>query len=306
MKKFMAFFACTLLPITGCGGGGSTSTSNDEPSADHSASVTVNIPFEASANNIPIDCDTVLTGLGIAGTDASLKDFRFYLHDIEVTTDASRTLPVTLDTSIWQSNGVALLDFQNKSDSCSGDAKETHKSISGKVKLKAGESITGIGFKIGLPSNLNHQNPTDAVSPMNIPGLSWGWQAGHKFMRLDIAPVGGITRPTDGNYNGTSWNFHLGSTNCTGTPALGEEVVCGRSNRPEVNLNDFTLGKDTIVVDYSALVANANLGQDEGGAGGCMSGSTDPECAAIFTALGLDLAEGSSIRTPAQTVFRLK
>ncbi len=306
MKKFLAFLPCILLSLAGCGGSGSTSTSNTEPSTSASPRTTINIPFEASANDVAIDCDTELTGLGTAGTNANLRDFRLYIHDVEVATDANRKLAVSLESNIWQSSGVALLDFKTRGDSCGGDLKDTHKVITGTVELNPGEAINGVSFKIGLPASLNHQNPTDAVSPMNIPGLSWNWQVGHKFMRLDIAPIGGIIRPTDGTYNGTTWNFHLGSTNCSGDPALGEKVTCARNNRPEVNLNDFTPGEDIIVIDYGALIANSNLGQDEGGAAGCMSGSTDPECAAVFTALGLDVMDGNPVSTQPQTVFRLK
>ncbi|WP_020408297.1 MbnP family copper-binding protein [Hahella ganghwensis] len=302
MKKLTPFFALPLsaLILIACSSGGSTSTSSND-----STITTVTIPFQASANDIQIDCDADLTGLGIAGTDATVKDFRFYIHDIELTTDASRTLALTLDTNPWQSNGVALLDFQNKSDSCEGDAKETHTSVTGSVNLNEGESVNGVNFTVGLPTVLNHQNLTEADSPMNIPSLSWGWQVGHKYMRLDIAPVGGITRPTDGTYNSTNWFLHLGSTDCSGDPALDEEVNCDRINRPKISLDNFTLGEDTIVMDYGVLIANNNLGQDEAGPSGCMSGSTDPECQGIFTALGLDLISGDQDNANNQTVFRL-
>lgn len=295
---FLILFTTISILLVGCG------SSSSESSTAFTESISIS--FEAKANNTTIDCDTQLTGLGSAGTDADLKDFRLYLHAIEFETDRARSVPMILDENIWQSSGVALIDFQNKDDSCSGAAKVTNKVASGKVVLEEGESITGLNFRMGLPSELNHQNPTTANTPMNISSLTWSWQAGYKFMRVDIAPVGGVTRPTDGSYNNTTWNMHLGSTNCSGDPQLGEDVVCGFVNRPQINLSGFTPGTSTIVVDYGNLVANANVGQDEAGAPGCMSGSTDPECQSLFTALGLDLATGNANSSQTQSVFRIE
>lgn len=295
---FLILFTTISILLVGCG------SSSSESSTAFTESISIS--FEAKANNTTIDCDTQLTGLGSAGTDADLKDFRLYLHAIEFETDRARSVPMILDENIWQSSGVALIDFQNKDDSCSGAAKVTNKVASGKVVLEEGESITGLNFRMGLPSELNHQNPTTANTPMNISSLTWSWQAGYKFMRVDIAPVGGVTRPTDGSYNNTTWNMHLGSTNCSGDPQSGEDVVCGFVNRPQINLSGFTPGTSTIVVDYGNLVANANVGQDEAGAPGCMSGSTDPECQSLFTALGLDLATGNANSSQTQSVFRIE
>ena len=134
--------------------------------------------------------------------------------------------------------------------------------------------------------------------------MYWSWQAGYKFARIDFAPVGGITRPGDDNFNGTSFNFHLGSTACTGDAELGEGVSCEKANRPTIRLDNFKLDK-TIHIDYSRLVSEINLSIDQGGAAGCMSGSTDPECLSMFTAIGLDLGTGENLSEQQQVVFSL-
>lgn len=42
-----------------------------------------------------------------------------------------------------------------------------------------------------------------------------------------------------------------------------------------------------------------------GGAPGCMSGETDPECAPIFKLLGIDIADGS-VHPEAQKLFHME
>jgi hypothetical protein len=49
------------------------------------------------------------------------------------------------------------------------------------------------------------------------------------------------------------------------------------------------------------VVEDSDLTMNGGGAVGCMSGPTDPECAAIFERLGLSLVDGTTI--PGQQLF---
>jgi hypothetical protein len=59
------------------------------------------------------------------------------------------------------------------------------------------------------------------------------------------------------------------------------------------------------------LFAASDVTRNLGGAQGCMSGATDPECAAVFDALGIDWrADGSGSGLPlgegrSQRVFRV-
>lgn len=265
----------------------------------------ISIQFAAQANGSDISCGEDLTGLGLAGSDASLKDFRFYVHGLEVSTDQGRTLAVELEENIWQQESVALLDFQDRADACDGDAKDTHTAVTGQVALQEGERIDGLQFTLGVPEALNHQDQAAAQTPLNIQSLFWSWQVGYKHVRVDMAPTGGIVRPTDGGFVATTFNFHLGSTNCEGNPQAGEAVSCERSNRPLITLDGYDPESSTVVFDYGQLVAASNLGQDEAGPAGCMSGSTDPECEAIFEALGMDVESGDMDAALTQGVFRL-
>lgn len=287
--------------------GGGCSNSDDPATPATPLTTAVTIPFEAEANGQPVDCDTQLTGLGTQSTTATLKDFRFYVHDLAVVTSLGNTRTVTLENNNWQlgADGVALVDFQNKADTCSGDTKDTHKSITGTVPLLSNETISGVQFRIGVPAGLNHQNAATAATPLNLTSLFWSWQTGYKFMRLDVAPVGGMTRPSDASFTGTTWNIHLGSTNCTGDAQAGADVVCERSNRPLITLSGFDPLRNHVFLDYDALVAATDLTQDVAGPAGCMSGLTDPECNVIFAALGLDFTSGN-VDPSLTTVFSVR
>ena len=70
-------------------------------------------------------------------------------------------------------------------------------------------------------------------------------------------------------------------------------MTCTNANIPDVELSGFSISSQTIVIDYGRLVNGNNLSQDINGAPGCMSGSSDSECNATFTQLGLDLASGA-------------
>ncbi|WP_077243263.1 MbnP family protein [Oceanospirillum linum] len=81
--------------------------------------------------------------------------------------------------------------------------------------------------------------------------------------------------------------MHLGSTDCSGDPTLGETVTCANPNRPTITLNDFDIEAHKVIVDYGKLVATTNLSTPTPGPFGCMSGATDADCVEVFKNLGL-------------------
>ncbi len=300
----LLLLAMLIFFLSACGGG--SGTVHPEGGAPANTNKSLTLGFSAVANQQDVTCGTTITGLGSAGTDVTFQDFRFFIHDVRLVKDSGEEVAVTLDQNIWQHSNVALIDFQNKADKCGGADKPVHDYITATYVDDGVSSYTGVKFIVGLPATLNHNNPAQAPSPLNITSLQWNWQAGYKFMRIDVAPVGGISRPSDPEYVASAWNFHLGSTDCSGDPVQGEIVSCGRANRPEVSLSGFTLGVSEIVVDYGALVEASVLSLDNAGAPGCMSGATDPECASVFERLGLDMDTGNVISATAQRVFRIE
>jgi len=199
---------------------------------------------------------------------------------------------LTLDEDNWQTDGVALLDFQDKGDNCNGDSKPVNTSLRGSVPDQP-VVIAGIRFVVGVPSSHNHNNVATAPTPLNLPGMFWSWQSGYKHLRFDVKPAGGVTRPDDGAWSNSNWNVHLGASNCSPNPQedsnTPEDVVCEYNNRPEISLTGFDDSVSAIRIDYAALVIDSELSEDEAGAPGCMSGLTDPECSNVFDNLGLTL-----------------
>ena len=60
-----------------------------------------------------------------------------------------------------------------------------------------------------------------------------------------------------------------------------------------------------IVLDVPALVAQSDISVNQNSAIGCMSGTTDKECPAVFDTLGLDLLTGKVSTSKTQTVFKV-
>lgn len=331
MKSLSIMYVAFLISaLTACGGsnsgtsiGSSSSTtsvssasSSSSSSVDNQQPVAIEIPFEAYAGETIIDCDAQLDGLGTVGTSGRIADFRFYVHDIRLITDTGEALAVTLDETDMQTDNIALLDFRNKLGSgagaCQGDDNPfVNKSLHGSVVV--GEHvIAGLRFTLGVPATYNHADQTSATGPLKSPGLAsgmnWGWNVGYKFTGFDIFTDVAITRPADNAWTSNRWNVHLGSTGCVGDAVSGEVVTCTYVNRVDIDLDGFIGGTSRVKLDYAALVADSNLGADEGGPSGCMSGAADPECNKVFARLGIvhvSNTEDDPESPPTQSIFSL-
>lgn len=280
--------AATTSTSSGSGGQGGSGGSGGGGGA---APTQLTLQFEARVGAQPFSCGDTYTGLGTASTGLKLADFRFYLHDIRLHESGGGDVPVELDQDgLWQYQNLALLDFEDKTGSCSNGTSETNKAVH--VTVPAG-TYDGISFKLGVPFELNHGDAASAPSPLNLSGLFWGWNGGYKFLRIDGVPA---------SAGGTPFNVHLGSTGCVG----GNSVTsCSRPNVPEITLSGFDPTSGKIVVDYAALVAGSDLSKNGGGAPGCLSDKADPECAAVFERLGIDIADGS-LHPDMQTLFKVE
>lgn len=308
MRTLLALSSCVAL-LTACGGGGDnslpvvTSTQN------------VNIQFAAQANNQDFKCGAVneVSNLGTSNKTAQIQDLRFYISNLKLINSKGEAVAVSLTPNDYQDFGVALLDFEDATGVCVGDAK-LNTSIVGKVKA---DTYTGIQFTLGVPDTgtdstgktiaLNHSQLTAITKPLDIAAMDWGWQLGRKFAKIELQPTGGVinqkgTSDTTDDAVVSSWVVHIGATGCTGSDATG--YSCTNPNLSNITLNSFDATKQKVVLDVSALLANSEIGVNQNGAVGCMSGATDKECAALFEAFGLDLATGKANATKTQTVFK--
>jgi len=305
--------------LTACGGDSSSSTEIVGP-----REISATIPFAAVVGDASVECGEDYLNVGSDATTVSFVDFRFYVHDFKLVTDAGTEINVSLDdvltdgsdeSSPSQNSRVAQLDFRDTLG-CEAEA-DANPNFNDGVQVNAtveeGVTVTAIRFTLGVPFDLNHKDQAAAEEPLRNPGRAsgagWNWQGGYKFTGIDVAPVGGWTDPVDGERTGNRWNMHLGSTGCPVTlsdlESGTEPETCDNPNRPEITLElgAIDVEQAEIVIDYAALVSGVSVAQDEGGAPGCMSGTTDPECEVVFANLGL--AWGDNAATD-QSVLTLR
>ncbi|MFP2961115.1 MbnP family copper-binding protein [Myxococcus sp. 1LA] len=238
------------------------------------------IPFEARVGSEPFACGRSYTGVGTTGTTYEPMDLRVYLHDVRLVTADGREVPLELDgDDRWQTQGTALLDFADKAGQCTQGTAATNVRITGTAPEG---NYTGLRFKLGVPESLNHLDVSTAPSPLNDMSLYWSWRSGYLFTRIE----GRTTGLPEGHV------MHLGSTDCAPPPEgqTSGTAGCTFGNRPEVALDSFNLASGKVVLDLGALFAGSNL--DENAAVpntsvGCMSQQTDPDCAPLFSRMGL-------------------
>jgi hypothetical protein len=167
----------------------------------HDARQKVTIRFSLAAGKQTVECGRDISGLGTGKQTAQLHDARFYVSAPALIDRAGREVPIELEQNDWQFANVALLDFENKTGKCVG-TKSLNDSIKGSVPPGP---YKGFSFVVGVPSLakgpdgkdfvLNHSNFATAPAPLDLQSMSWNWQAGRKFVKIEVDPEGGVTRP---------------------------------------------------------------------------------------------------------------
>jgi uncharacterized repeat protein (TIGR04052 family) len=296
MKKSIHFTlaASSLIAaavLTACGGGGS-----DAPLPDKA----VSISFAALNGSTPVKCGTQLTGMGSTSLAADIKDLRFYLTNVSLVNDKGVAVPIKLDANKWQltqgSETVSLVDLEDASGTCAtaNNTADTNAVITGTVP--AGTYV-GLKATVGVPETMNHSVATGGVPPLDSTALLWSWQSGRKFTKIELNPVGGLAKP-DGTSVAT-YNLHLGSTGCTpkldaAGVAIPNTGVCTNKNMMDFTLAAFDASTQKVALDMGQLFKTSDLTKENGGAPGCMSGATDPECSVMFTELQISFGSGST------------
>lgn len=291
----ISILAASIGVLAGCGGSDGGGNNTPAPAAKTQP---VQIEFVAMAGDLRINCGDSIPNLGTTNASAKLRDLRFYASEIHLIDANDKAVPVTLSNNEWQRDGVVLVDLEDGTDIC-GEAGGTPK-VNAKIVGTVPEgTYTGVGYTVGVPLAQNHSDWNAQAAPLDIQAMSWAWQAGRKFIKLEINPEQGVNRPAQGDTparNSSTFNVHLGSFDCTGTnPAAGLVDQCARPNRMAFHAHAFNANTQRIAIDVRSVLANSNISQDLGGAFGCMSGATDPECGAIFEQLKINLTNGQPI-----------
>lgn len=268
----------------------------DEPLAEPEAAMTLS--FAARVGDAPFSCSQIARDVGTTAAIIEPLDFRLYVHDVRLVTAGGRDVPFHLvDDGKWQSSGVALLDFEDRTGTCVNGTADTNTVLRGTAPRG---SYTGLKLKIGVPFALNHADAALAPSPLNLSGLFWGWNGGYKFVRIDARVAG---RSGTALVETSAFNIHLGSVHCHG--GGGSVTGCDRPDVGEVALRDFDPAVTEVLVDYRALVAGTDLTRDLGGAPGCMSDADDPDCPSLLARLGVNPTSGQPDASQ-QALFRVE
>ncbi len=213
------------------------------------------ISFAATFDGQSVDCSSAFP---------ALNDLRFHVSELSVSgTDGDKFVGITAIDG-FQSREVALIDLEDGQGSCDGGTPETNREL--RVALPRGDFDT-LRMTIGVPFELNHENPLLAEPPLDDPAMHWHWRSGYKFMRAGMAFDDGV-----------SW-LHLGSTGCEG--ATGNIQGCNRPNRVRVSVPLQAALANGVEVRLEELFDVDNDTFD------CSSGPMEASCERIWPALGL-------------------
>lgn len=258
----------------------------------------VAVAFAITADGKQAGCGAPLADIGSGHLTAKLHEARLYVYGFKLIDSKGKRTPIALTQNEWQYGDVALLDFK---DARGGNAPCTEGNPAKNTTIVGAApagSYVGLEFSVGAPVEtivdgkpvpINHSNVETAAPPLDVVGMAWNWQAGRRFVTLEVDPPSPVIK-ADGSKT-RSWMVHIGSTGCKGNPATGEIVSCAHENRFSVVLDRFDAKKQRVEFDFTRLFEKSDITVDKGGAVGCMSALDDPECPAIFEALGLNLAD---------------
>lgn len=228
----------------------------------YSADVTIH--FRATAGDTEFVCGRSYPGIGITMSTITPRDFRFYIHNVQLINEAGQPTPVDLTQgNKWQLDNVALLDFEDATGACRNGTPETHRQIEGTVPPG---TYKGLRFTLGVPEEKNHTELMAMPAPLNLTAMSWTWNAGRKFARLDFSSTGAPR----------GYTLHLGSTGCAPD---GNRTKCKEPNQFVIDIPGFDPTRDVVLADLKALLKDTNV--DDAGEG-CMASSDTPACRPIL------------------------
>jgi uncharacterized repeat protein (TIGR04052 family) len=254
------------------------------------------LKFAAKFGTEAFSCTGTYMGVGTDNATVKPVDMRFYVNNVKLITAGGTEAAVTLTQSAFQHPaGVALIDLEDGSGTCSGGTVETNAVIKGTVPKGI---YTGVSFELGVPESLNHTDVSTAPSPVNVSGLYWGWLFGRIFLSSMIQ--GEVAADAGADAGPPVSNVHLGSTACSGTPQDGGPVTCAKQNRPKYTFTNFRFSR-TLVFDIKALYAKSVARNTA-----CHSfPGNEASCLWPFENLGVNYGTGSSTPTT-QTVFKVE
>ncbi len=197
--------------------------------------------------------------LGTAGSVGSLKDLRFYVSNVALIDASGNYAPVVMTQNANQDTNVALMDFEDATNTCNVGNSATYTAIQGNV---APGTYVGIAFDIGVPGKLNHTSVTDAATPAPLQNLAlnWSWQSGRKFTKIEF--IRNASAVVTGSITGNILDV---TAVTSGTLAVGQSLSgIGISGTTISALGTGTGGVGTYTLNktYAAPVASTTVSAD--------------------------------------------
>jgi uncharacterized repeat protein (TIGR04052 family) len=194
------------------------------------------------------------------------QQLQFFIYGVEVNTKENGWQPWLMTTNSHQANNVALLG-----EVCNEKNEQGYWQLE-LMPLDDTVVISDIRFTVGVPFELNHLNPLTQPSPLNDASMFWGWQGGHKFMRVELVS------------SNDDWLFHLGSKGCNALSAVrAPKIECLHPNRVPISL-PFSEQTSVIEFDLAVLIHNIELTRKNS----CQSSADEENCKVLFNNLGLE------------------
>lgn len=286
----------TVFMLTGC-----------DSSTDNEASMEpFELNFKAMSSTEAVSCDTTSTGFGTDGEySIGLKDLRFYVSNVTFYDEYGVAIESTFDDSDFQLNHeegfVGLIDLtSNTSGSCDGVDGSTERTNTMLTGMVLDTGVRKVTFDIGVPQAvmkdvINTSSAEDAPSPLNE--MYWSWASGYRHFLMNFT-IENTSALTGGGA------LHIGSKGCGSTDgllALEDKDTCDFVNTPQVELTDFDLVNDSVVIDLDALLTDVAFSSTDAETGteklsvNCHSNTAgQADCTPIFNNFGIDTDDGTA------------
>ncbi|MCB9680467.1 MAG: metallo-mystery pair system four-Cys motif protein [Alphaproteobacteria bacterium] len=289
MHRPMVASTLVVLALGACAGGTDAGTDKTvDTDTDTTPAYPESIVFKAVDANGPVACGQDIAGLGSTDAVAKLRDLRFYVSELVLSGPSGEQAIVPDQDGVWQYTDTVLIDLEDGTGSCSETGNpEMNDRVTGFIPDGEWDTLT---FTLGVPFDLNHLDLVASKSPLDIPSMFWAWQAGHKFVRIDVA--NDLAAPNNG------WNFHLGAAGCASASSLTPpEADCARPGRARISIPFDPFDNDVVLLDLEALFRNVDIRTNlEGSPSGCMTDPSDTnECGPLFAALGMSFGTGACV-----------
>ncbi len=220
------------------------------------------IIFQPTFNNEILNCSRVFIH---SNEKWHYTQLQFFISSVELKNNKGEWQKAAFIKSAHQTNKSALLG-----EHC--NPSNENSKANWQLKLDDNIALTNnshIRFDLGLPFTVNHLNPLTQESPLNIPTMFWGWQKGHKFLRLEMTS------------NNDNWLFHLGSVGCkAASPLRAPKQACRYHNRYNFEL-PISKENNKITLDLSALLNNLTITEQTS----CQSSPNEASCQTLFSNL---------------------